>query len=97
MKQEAAGRIVLGLALIVSGSAYLLIRVGYIWVHDYLRIYWPVIFVALGVEIVWRQWRADRSDDQVRVSIDMLSLFGIGAISALVWGVGSMISNMMPW
>ena len=97
MKQEPAGRIVLGLALIVSGSAYLLIRVGYTWVHDYLRIYWPVIFVALGVEIVWRQWRADRSDDQVRVSIDMLSRLGIGVISALVWGVGSMISNMMPW
>ena len=74
--------------LIVSGSAYLLIRLGYTWVHDYLRIFWPVIVVALGVEILWRQWRLDWFDGHRGQYGHAVSRW-IGVVSAVTWGAGS--------
>jgi len=61
------GPIVLPLALIAGGVVLLLSNLGYLDVDvpDLIRRFWPLLLVALGLEIILGATRARRGRDEV--------------------------------
>jgi len=70
VRVQPAGRTVLGFTLVILGGSLVVSSAGYTSSWAYLRTYWPVLIAALGVEIILRQWWADRSQGPVRVVVD---------------------------
>lgn len=84
MREELAGRAVFGLTLVAVGMSLLASSAGYARPWAYVRTYWPVLIVALGVEIILRQWRADQSKGRIRVVVDGLSVAAILGIIVIL-------------
>ena len=84
MAEEVAGRATLGIGLIAGGMVAFMASAGCPVALVYLRTYWPILLVVLGVEILWKERRATMSSEPARVRIDVLSVVLLVALVFLI-------------
>lgn len=73
MRTWRAGTISMGITLLIMGLGLLYAQINEKLVLDLIAKWWPLIFVLLGVEILWQSWQAKKSN--THIAYDVLGVF----------------------
>ena len=77
MQVVSIGRVTLALSLMAVGAGILLESLGVYPAWGVLQDLWPLVFIVLGMETLYRVRQADRSETPVTVTLDYMSLLAL--------------------
>jgi len=74
VRTVAVGRITLAATFIALGLVFLIENLATINLIYPLRVFWPAVILLFGLEILVRQYQADRAPYRVRIYIDAVAV-----------------------